>query len=360
MAATAPPRDIDAKTPRLNLSLSTVDYARRAAELLAFRNANRENRRDPRYFSWRYAERPGRTTPIIVVAEQPGDGIVGTLSVIPHDYAVNGVLRSIGLLGDISVSQTWRGRGVATTMLRHLAQLPAFRELAAGLVLPNEEVSRPLAQCGWQTITHLDRYIRILDEVRFIRRRLDNPWLSRIIEPAAAFLLRAASADLPMGNAREYDEDEADSFDDRFDQLWARLPKAGVILGRRDAAHLTWRYARHPLTTHRVFTLSREGELFGYIVFHLADDICHIDDVLWLDERHGAALLGRFIAHVRRNPLPASVSIHVTGYGPAAALLRRCGFLRRRDRWHCMALPADGANPAIRSGWWLTAGDKDV
>jgi len=125
-------------------SCSAENYEKCKDELAAFRNANRASARGPEYFRWRYRGRPNNAPPIIVAARDASGEIAGALSVIPHHYYVGNNLKRLGVLGDISVSEKYRGRGIAQKMFVCLPGLEAVRELEGCVVLPNKEALRPL------------------------------------------------------------------------------------------------------------------------------------------------------------------------------------------------------------------------
>lgn len=338
-----------------DIRLTTARYDECKTALLDFRNMNRPSPQDLAYFDWRYGERPSGTEPLIVWAHGPGGETVGALSLIPRRFAIDGKPCLVGVLGDISVAREWRGRGVAPLMYRHLAGLDEVRRLAACIVLPNEGAARSLAKAGWSAIATLQRHAKLIDAgARFRGRR--PAWAWRAAGALANGSARAWYPDLRPRDANRYAYSLLDAPDERFDELWDRIEKRGTAMSFRDRAHLSWRYARHPSRTYRLFALTRDGALAGYVIYHTSGSDCHIDDWLATDAPTSTDLMAFFCAFARRGNDIATVSLRADPHSRPTLPLGRLGFVRRPDYQHAMI--ADAAMTGV--GWRLTGGDKDV
>jgi len=347
------------------IRISAVDYAACRADLLSFRNANRETPRDETYLGWRYERRPNTLKPIIVFSANGTGRKIGCLSVTPHDYAIGSHTCSIGILGDISVDKDWRGKGIAEGMINYLNGLHAFQNLAAGVVLPNEAAARSLSKCGWQTVTKLRRYVKILNVEATLEGWFGETWLTTRLAALPNYFLQACSAENSLEPSPDYTWKSTDVLDRRLDRLWDECGKSGNVIGIRDHDHLTWRYLSHPLEKYRAFLLLKRSQLCGYVMFHVSEGRCHIDDWLCRDGNSCYVhLLSYFTKYIRKDPAVSSISILINEQHAVRSALRKLGFIKRPDYLRCMVKPhpaLSGSDATLNpAAWFLTAGDKDV
>lgn len=97
-----------------------------------------------------------------------------------------------------------------------------------------------------------------------------------------------------------------DSFDERFDELFARVAPDYGMLVERDARYLDWRYRRQPGGEYRVYACSHRGGLAGWSVFRRRGDALVWGDALF-DPRASEAVR-RLLAHALAQPEHAGVT----------------------------------------------------
>ena len=338
-----------------NIDFIALPYEKCKNDLAAFRNKNRSDGRDSRYFEWRYLLRPSGKEPVIVWAIDKGGAPAGSLSLIPHEYFVNGQSRFLGVLGDISVSESMRGKGIAGRMLECLHGLKQVSDLGGCMVLPNEEASRPLLKAGWVKKSCLERHVKPLDISGRIRKKAGG-FIAGISAPPLNLILRMKEAAIrvPAG----YKTACATGFDERFDEIWRRLPKEGVIAGKRDMAYLSWRFADHPIEKFSVFLLSEGAKPSGYIVYKTDEDTIKVYDLLCPASGVEADYLVSSFLKFARSLAAASVTVRASNIALKGFDLKKFGFIKRPDAQDLMAR-CGSEGPAWNS-WHITAGDKDV
>lgn len=339
-----------------DIELSAVPYEQCKKDLVEFRNRNRQTGRGLDYFDWRYLKRPSGRQPIIVQAVEKGAGMVGSLSLIPHEYSVNGAPCLFGVLGDISVSESARGKGIAGRMLNYLQGLKEVSTLRACIVLPNDEASRPLQKARWETKSNVERHVKILDIEGALRNKAGRAIASVAALPINLFLkLSRESVRIPA----QYKTSEVTAFDERFDELWACVPKSGIISGRRDRKYLSWRFADHPEEKFSIFLLSQGSRPTGYIVYRVDEGAIKVYDLLCPEGgRESDYLLAAFSTHARERSA-SSITIRASAWALKSFNLNKSGFLKRPDTQNLM-VQAAGADSPEWDRWYLTAGDKDV
>lgn len=342
--------------------LSHSFYKDCADELIEFRNANRETVRDIGYLDWRYNLRPVELKPVIVWAKSASGEAIGSLSVVPHSYCSDGACGAVGVLGDISVAQKWRSKGVARQMLEYLFEVDQIRRLKFCVVLPNELASKPLERTGWKELSRLERYVKILDPGMFLRKRLKSAALCAALSPLLGLLLKIMTYATCPGRSHDYTAEVLSAPDARFDALWCEVEKSGTIIGRRDREFLNWRFAGHPLQNYSFFCISIGDRLAGYAVYRFSDGSCYVDDMLALTEKDTVQLLLAMLDHLKKALRPAEVVLKIQQNRFNGAVLKKFGFSKRAAHLKFMAYAAKpGDLDALRRhACYLTAYDKDV
>ncbi|MCC6502889.1 MAG: GNAT family N-acetyltransferase [Deltaproteobacteria bacterium] len=347
----------------LEIKLSETSYEKSASKIISLRNSNRAVPRDANYFNWRYSQRPCDGKPIIIMAEISGEA-VGCLSLIPHHYYINGERRQVGILGDISVSKEFRGKGIAKKMFACLMDIKDLdKRVDACIVLPNEDAARPLESAGWVSVSRLERHVKILNLEKYIEKKIPNRLALKLLASALQTALKFQYPALWLRN-RDIKGAPAAGFDARFDSLWSRFDKKGASIGQRDRGYLTWRYLSHPLTDYRLYTLTDGDKLCGYLIYHIEDDRCFVDDILCLHvNKYPEYLLARFIGHITKDAGCSSVILAVSRVCAKRLPLRKFGFFRRPDFQKFLVAGGRALKaPAFifDDRWYLTQGDKDA
>lgn len=348
-----------------NITLSIVPYEDCKEALISFRNTNRTDERNELYFDWRYLERPNSgQKPIIVWAETEYGEKIGSCSIIPHHFSIDNMVHLIGVLGDISVVKHWRGKGIAQRMFKYLSGSEAVRKFKFCFVLPNEAAARPLAKTGWQIISKIDRYVKVIDVKEKLTSYIKSSWLSSALSIPINFLFKIVSYEIFLKEADGFKAGLVQEFDDAFDDLWNRICKKDMILALRNRDYLTWRYLNQ-INKSQIFILKKKSKLCGYIIFSLQEKICLIDDILCLhDNRNSLYLLYYFLKYIRKNGTAASISLTLKRNSKFSLPLLKFGFIKRPDHQQIMVniCEARANNNFLLNGdnWFLTYGDKDV
>jgi len=343
------------------IRLSFVPYDKCKHDLISFRNSNRETNRDELYFDWRYLGRKTEIKPVVVWAEDAKGEKVGSMSIVPHRYLADNSACLLGILGDISVDERCRGRGIAKQMLNFLPEIREIKKFSGCLVLPNVEAARPLEKTGWTTVSRLERYVKFLDVEQRLKSKLGSKAVRASFSFPLNYMLSVLSFESLPIRTLGYKAELADGFDSRFDALWKGLQKHDMVIGFRDSEYLNWRYARHPLVKYKIYTLVKNSILRGYIVFHYEGTTCYIDDFMSTDEKHcQVRLMSYFLRFIKGVKSLSSVVLQSNKNDLSLVAPLRFGFFKRRDYQKLMLNFNDASLSANGSKWYLTAGDKDV
>lgn len=342
------------------MKITRLDFEPNRKRLVEFRNRNRESARDGAYFDWRYAKRPNNANPVIVAALDDGGNLLGALSLVPNHFRVGNETCLIGVLGDISVDESMRGKGLAQSMLNFLAGLDEVRPLKACIVLPNEGAARPLEKCGWREAASIDRYVKVLDIESYMGRKFSEGFARKAVSSAANFLLKITEP-RPVVEASGCSFEVVDRFDSRFDRLWDTTATARAAAGLRDSAYLSWRYACHPLLSFRTFTAAKGSELGGYIVYAVTGGVCNIYDFLYDGRNLGPDVFFKAFFEYARTARFSRIVLNASRAAVNGIPMTRYGFLRRAGRLPVLVLERKGDGLLLNGmDLYLTAGDKDI
>ncbi len=342
-----------------NIKFIIIPYEKCKKDLITFRNAHRENNQNETYFDWRYLNRPNKSAPIILWAEEKSGKKLGSISLIPHHFMINCSTNLFGILGDISVASEWRGKGIATQMFDYLSDCEEVKNLKAQIVLPNENAASALRKSGWNVVSRIERYVKIIHFEERLKRLLRIRWLCKLASLPLNCATQLLSVESYIKFPAGYKWEIVHGFDERFDDLWKNSNNEGTIRGFRNKAYLNWRYAEHPQLKYEVFTLTRNNQLCGYIVFHAQKDRYYIDDLLCVNKnRDSKYLLCGFLKLVRKHKVVSSISIGLNQNAFAYYPLRLFGFVKRRDHQKVMLQQNGAIGNAYQ--WYLTTGDKDT
>lgn len=338
-----------------DVTFRTLPFAQCADTVAAFRNSQREAQRDAAYFDWRYVARPSGLPAHVTLGFDAGGQTVAAASLIPHDFRVADTPVKAGMIGDVSVAASMRGRGLAAQLIARLRDDAFARGLDACFVLPNKELTGALTRCGFIHAGSILRAIRLLSIRGRLQRRLGA--IGGLAGAVFDGVLRA------VGNLQDgtppapFTTATPASFDARYDALWARVKKTDAGLALRDATWLGWRFTSKPGGHYRIFEISRGAELAGYIVHHREDDLVYVDDFLAADAE-AAQWLGRaFAVAARKGAWGDAIQVRYVEQ-PAIPVPFAGRYLRRADSQAVMWVARDGS-PQARH-WYVTPADKDV
>jgi hypothetical protein len=156
------------------------------------------------------------------------------------------------------------------------------------------------------------------------------------------------------------------SFDQRFDIFWYKVSSQFPIIGERNSSYLNWRFIQFPHKKYRIFALTHRKyrDVFGYIIFHIAENRVYIEDFLSTDmDKVFDSLLSEFLLFIRKQGFD-SVNIRYTGPKLIANKLKEYGFsVRDTERKIAIYVPSNfPLLPYIldKENWFLSQGDNDV
>jgi hypothetical protein len=252
-------------------------------------------------------------------------------------------------------------------MLAHLRADADVCKLGGSIVLPNDEAASALRAAGWRQVTTEYRRAR---PYRIYLKRAGGvaALLNAAFSPTERWLRNGARRrSKHVAGEWEWQWQPSVTFDMRFDRLWDELPKQGRVIAVRNAAYLTWRYARHPATRYELLEVTQRGQLRAYALISVHDRIVSVTDFVCANAIAARYLRFAVVARWADDVGIDAVQVRMTEPSwMTHEFHTRSGFMRRKDQvpvlWNDGA--ANDANPLsnkLSAGdWFLTWGDKDI
>ena len=348
----------------MNYTVVEADLEKNRADILAVWERNLNAASEARY-SWMYETQPGSAASAWLV-KTPVGTVVGSTGLLCRKMKVGDHLLVAGQAIDMVVDKQHRTAGPALMLQRAVTDSPDRRGISFLYGFPNNGSEKVLLRAGYQLLGPFERWTKPLRSEYKVKGFWKGTIPVKVISSLVDRAMKALSGESYIRKSRGTRIELRDSFDSRFDALWAIASKGFHIMGERTSDYLTWRFGRDLHRDYRVFCLSDgKNALLGYIVYQVSDaqisvaDFCASDlDVLEL-------LFVEFIRWLR-SAQAASVSLRYLGSSKVTDRLKRIGFYKRPSQEHVLVYLGRHATEKDIGGmfdkdlWYLTTGDKDV
>ena len=277
---------------------------------------------------------------------------IGSTGCLSRRFALNGEMVEGGAAIDLNVDESQRSVGPAMTLARAVTQAADQNGLTCLYGLPIPRAAAVLKRCGYRQIGAVSNWTKLLRSEFKLRDVLRSQFAAKLAAPFVDAAMRWKSSSgsrLPADVVAE----SPTEFDQRFDKLWQRASRRRGVIGERTADFLRWRFSKCPDLEYEIFTLSRRGELLGYVVSYRDEDSVCISDLL-ADEGSTELLLSEFTRLARRRQASA---IRMSCFAPPEFYrqLQSAGFSRRQDS--TAVLVRTSAELGV---WYLTMADHDT
>lgn len=305
---------------------------------------------------WFYANSPEGQPLVLLLREQASGALVGAVSAGPRVLRVNEQDRKAGVVVDFVVDSRHRTlypalvlqRAMCNTVVQHFG-------LAYGF--PNPRAWPLMERAGYRMLGSMIRYVRVIRVAHYAKQTL----LRWLLTPAGALIdrvrmaLHGAGGRLPQAWSIAW----LTCFDERFDDLWAKLTDAPAVIERRDTRFLTWRFEQQPNAHYRILTvLDQDKNLAAYAVCQREGNVLHLRDFLsrGICDQALACVLQQ-AAHLARAEGCSSVSLEFLGTPRLQNALKESGWVPRGSR---PVMYATSTGAMDDKDWYLTCADEDL
>jgi hypothetical protein len=305
-------------------------------------------------YDWFYLACPHGPPLLQLLSADASNDCLGTACAGYRRMRLQGEDMRAGVLVDLVVLPEHRSLGPAL-MLQQGLIAASSESLDVLYGFPNPKAVALCKRVGYQHLTDLVRYVRVLRHGRYLHARLPN-WL---IWPAGWLLdtvsaLRDGWQQLRGPHLRHEWRKCADA---RMDDLWRNSPQGNSMIGVRDMQHAQWRFDQSPLATTLYLWVIFKDQAQAWFAVQAKDGVLHVRD-FWscdgtrgMSRRHVFALLS-----AARAAGYTSVSTEISGDEAQLQGWKDCRFSARNKRpvfarW----------NRAMTNEpkWFLTAADED-
>lgn len=315
-----------------------------------------------------YAQAPTTRDDVFVIAAHEGTlphRIVGTAGLETRMFSLAGRDLRVALGCNLAVEPAHRTLLPGLRLLSAV-QRAATAELDLAYNFPNERAQPLFIRAGYRELGRMPRYVRILRHASYVRRLVPVSAIARGAGEALDLVMGARQTLHRRRMPRALDLVWLDDVDARFDALWQRARDGYVLVGRRDASWLRWRYLMFPRSRARIAALVERGpvaDIRAYAlvteregVAHVRDlfgSICDLDPLLFL------------LVRELRDRGATSASFGYLGSERIVALLAAHGFRERSTNRRVFLAPGDALSPSVRAlvtnptSWHLTEYDED-
>jgi len=306
---------------------------------------------------WQYHQNPNNPPegPLIWLARE-GPTVVGHYATMPVRLQAGGGERRAAWGMDVMVAPERRRQGIGEALFRTWE-----RQVDAALGLGLSASSRHLLEkLRWPQPEVVPCLVKPLT-----RRALRQPsWpmpVNRVVSAVTLPLVRMVARAKPLAAQVE----PIRHFDERFDELWARVGPSFGLAVRRDAAYLNWKFIDPPHVRYSVVALKRDETVGGYAVYrHIQEPMGRatllVDFLADPVDVGGLATLLRWVDREARAADSDKIRTYAT-HGAYRKVLRGSGYFPVKSNLELMVkLNAEGwLPPGGLEAWHVTLGDSD-
>ena len=264
---------------------------------------------------------------ICVALRSETDDIVGVQFMSPRRFSFGDRDLTCAVMADYAVDAGHRILGPALILLKSVMREGTQRfSLIFGV--PNKASGPVAARAGLKRIAPIMRLVRPLRARVLWRTRPDNQWLQGW-EPLLDLLMLAGEFVLRRARGQRLNVREAAYTDAQLSGLWAQRNRA-LFLADRSPQSIEWRFRRMGVDTRRLALVTRpDGTPFGYLIWHLRDQVAVVSDFFTADPDHETGALMLAVVRYLRQAGADLISVDFAGRDEIPEALRSVGFMLR-------------------------------
>lgn len=313
-------------------------------------------------YRWKY-ERDACGT-VGIIATNTDQELVASSMFMPWTLSLNGKDVPACQWGDLFLAPEYRGQAIADLTLQGGLEQTRHAGRHVCFAFPN---ASSVAIHKKNKALHLGlivRYAKPLSSEYLLRRRIPSAFIVRTLSAVIDAGLTLVSRDTYMATRGV---ERVDGCGAEFDTLWQRFSDVtpDVMMTRKDAAYLTWKYLQSPSRARRLYALRRDSTLEGWIVIEAdaESETGFIIDLLATSDAGVRELIAFAVKTLRREGCrsAAFLALEHNRYFPAFG---HFGFVPRPDVKRFYVYLGDAlrevAQLAQPHHWFITIADCDV
>ncbi|OPL11560.1 MAG: hypothetical protein AVO38_15810 [delta proteobacterium ML8_D] len=349
---------IDRKSHKRDLKFSITSYKGYEDEIVRMLNANRLEPHSCQYQNWRYLDEESPLPPVVFWLHSSKGDKIGMAALIFRTYWIGNKPFKFAVLGDISLNDKYRGKGVAKQLFKFMNSTIDKESYSCAFVMPNTAAQKSLSGSGWKTEQYLVPFVYLLDVSDWIYDILKINTLANLFGKLFRYF---NGLKLAFKNTDGFSAEAVNDFDKSFDTFWVAFDKKNMIIGDKSISTLDWRYKKHPAQKFSIYKLMYNDRFIGFIVYsESGDKVCSIYEFIVLNQKYIEPSMTAFIKKMNKTNSPKSIRITLNERHPYAKALRSAGFIKRKTEGVFQTYMPSGSDMQESFSWFIGSGDKDT
>lgn len=308
------------------------------------------------YLDWRYQQGSTLRQADLLFVKDSEHNAVGMLGLVYRQFYVNGQAVDVAIRGDMMITPSMRGKGLATALYRHSTLHMQNLGVDASIgMIASSQAARAAVSAGFSLCTLMLPYVFVMDPLDMFEGLL-GVFAARFV---AAGWQKLMGLVLSRSADKRYVCSEVEGFDGDFDELWERSLTKEAFLHERSASSLHWRYRQHPAKQYRIVKVHKDSFFVGYAILHVSRNrVAFVDDMLVEPEADTKPALNAFLHWVHISTEAKRVRLLTTQNSALARVAAKLWFWRRAPEMKLLTWGKHAA-PSLSEKGHFCAGDND-
>jgi GNAT superfamily N-acetyltransferase len=349
----------------MEYTIGIADIQKDRDSVIALWQRNFDNVPAERY-AWIYENNPAGKAICLLARLKQNGRVIGASVLFPRNLQMNGATIKAAIIGDFAVDKEYRTHGLGLELRKASRFFTKNNVFQMGYGFPNDQSVRFTAKIDSEILGEIFELTKVLRTQVYFERYISNALLSKFTSLGADIFMNLRDRALFYSQTHSYTYELPSRFDERFDHLWNQVRHDFAFIGERDSRFLTWRFLESPYAQYRIFAIkpSHEAHLHGFIVFRDLDNKVMIDDLVFLGNNQSLMAIIVLFARYIRSQGAHSMTLRLAAHPRLIALLKRLGFLVRKNEQVIFKSPWSPITPAQQDPqqriWYMTYGDNDI
>ena len=318
------------------------------------------------WYIWKFTSCPSGATRTWLSQETGSGAFIATASLFPRKYLINGESCTLAIAGDYAIDPEHRIYGPAIRLVKTLKTTVDNDDFILINGVPNEPTEPLFTKSGFKVIGSYGKYVKILKTKYKSNEYLPPVSITKPLAKLIDIMLTLLSKPRELRRSPTLvNVEHPHSFDERFDTLWEKSSMQNKISAERNSEYLNWRFKQSPAHDYQIFATVRSGgELEGYIVHIIKENMSHSIDFLSLDQgKTYDTLLVKFIIYMRKKGIGSISGKYMGNDGFVKRLKAFKFFQRKKEDKKVIAYCKDDSRAETllnKNNWYFLAGDRDT
>ena len=255
-------------------------------------------------YDWKYFNYPYESPRVWFIVHTKTKKIVGSGSAFPRIISVKGKLIPVITTADLVVDVKHRSLFPAIKLEQEIIKQLKKTNYSFIYSYINKNSKPVFDKIGYKEIGDFRQYVKLLKISNLPNKYIPNYLNFKLTKIIIDLFLSLFSKELYYNNKSNYNIELLEVFDKRFDYFYNTIIKQYNIIGDRRENFLTWRYIKKPGCDHKIFCITNNKDILGYIVYTKKDNTYYINDFVCISDNINT-LISEFMLFARKNKISA-------------------------------------------------------